>query len=228
MDDGGPRKNIGLNRWIAALATLAALTLTGAAQAADWEVITRKDGIVVSRRAVEGRAFPQLRAVGEVPGTPQEVVAVLLDVPAHVKWFPDCIESRTVRRLDDWRSITYSRNDAPWPVSDREVVVENAVNWSGAPSRILVTFHAVAAPDVPLGKGTVRMQKATGSYTVEDSGGGRSIVRYEVDADPGGSLPAWLVTVQSTRNPQGAIAGLRRRIMATRGRYQDAIARFPR
>ncbi len=228
MSDDRPRLDRGLHGWIAALALLMLLGAQAvAAGPAGWEVIARRDGIVVSRRLVEGRAFPQLLAVGDVPGTPQEVLAILLDVPAHVKWFPDSMESRTVRRLDSWRSITYSRNDAPWPVSDREVVVENAVNWSGAPSKLVVTFHAVAAPAVPRARGTVRMQKATGSYTIEDSGGGRSIVRYELDADPGGSLPAWLVTVQSTRNPLGAIAGLRARLGETRGQYRDAIARFP-
>ncbi len=229
MDDDASHRSRGRRGWTAALAVLVVCgTQAGTADPGGWEVIARKDGIVVSRRPVEGRAFPELRAVGEVPGTPQEVLAILLDVPAHVAWFPDCMESRTVRELDGWRSIIYSRNDAPWPVSDREVVVENSVNWSGAPSRLVVNFHSVAAPEVPKGKGTVRMQKATGSYTIENKGDGRSIVRYEVDADPGGSLPAWLVTEQSTRNPLGAIVGLRERLVETRGRYRDAITRFPR
>lgn len=196
-------------------------------QAADWEVIAERDGIVVSRRPVEGRGFPQLRAVGEVPGTPYEILAVLLDVPAHVKWLPDCIESRTVRRVDAWRYIIYTRTDAPWPVSDREAVIENEVIFLEPPSKLKVTFEAVPAPEVARARGTVRMKTVNGYYSIVAIDERRSLVQYELDADPAGALPAWLVNYQSTRNPFQTIAGLRTRLQATRGEYREQIARFP-
>lgn len=213
------------------VAALIAVVLVGAspglARASDWEVIAEGDGIVVSRRLVEGRDFPQLRSVGEVPGTPYEVLAILLDVPAQVDWRPDCVESKTVRKIDTWRSIVYTRTDAPWPVSDREVVVENEVIFTDPPSKVKVTFAAVTAPDVERRRGTVRMKMATGFYAIEAIDDARSLVHYEVDADPGGSLPDWLVSMQSTRNPLETLAGLRKRLEETRGQYGAQIARFP-
>src|SRR5918994_691497 len=77
-NDGPPRPNGGRGGWgvsrrragrVFALLAMG-IGLIAPAQAADWQVIAERDGIVVSRRAVQGRAFPQLRAVGEVPGTP--------------------------------------------------------------------------------------------------------------------------------------------------------------
>ena len=136
------------------------------ARASDWEVIAERDGIVVSRRPVEGRALPQLRSVGEVPGTPYEVLAILLDVPAHVYWRPDCVESKTLRRIDTWRSITYTRSDLPWPVSDREAVTENEITFIG-PSKVKVTFASVTVPQVGRARDTVRMTIARGSYAIE-------------------------------------------------------------
>lgn len=197
------------------------------ARTSDWQVIVDREGIIVSRRPVEGRSFPQLRAVGEVPGTPYEVLAILLDVPAHVTWRPDCIESRTVRGIDAWRSIIYSRTDVPWPIADREVVVENEVTFIDSPSKLRVTFRAVAAPYVEHRRGTVRMKTATGFYAIEAIDATRSYVQYEVDADPGGTLPDWLVSIQSTRNPFETLAGLRRRLDETRGQYLEQIAGFP-
>lgn len=76
----------------------------GLARASDWEVIAERQGIVVSRRPAEGRGLPQLRSAGEVPGTPYEVLAILLDVPAQVDWRPDCVESKIVRKTDTWRT----------------------------------------------------------------------------------------------------------------------------
>lgn len=213
---------------VAALIGIALLgTLPRGAHAGDWEVIASSDGIVVSRRAVAGRAFPELRAVGEVAGTPYEVLAVLIDVPAYVEWLPDCVESKSVRTIDAWRSIIYTRTDVPWPIADREVVVDNVVSFIDPPSKVTMAFAAVPAPDVRRGRGTVRMEHAAGFYAIEAIDGGHSRVQYEIDADPGGTLPDWLIRLQSTRNPFETIAGLRRRLEETRGRYDDAIARFP-
>jgi hypothetical protein len=193
----------------------------------DWEVIAEQDGIVVSRRPVEGRKFPQLRSVGEVPGKPYEVLAILLDVPAQVDWLPDCAESKTVRRVGEWRSIVYTRTDLPWPVSDREAVLASAVTFIDPPSKLRVSFEAVAAPDIERRRGTVRMNRASGFYAIEAIGETRSLVHYQVDADPGGSLPGWLVSMQSKRNPLETLAGLRRRLEETRGRYDEEIESFP-
>ncbi len=215
-------------RAVALAAWVAVGALPGFARASDWEVIAEKDGIVVSRRAVEGRSFPQLRAVGEVPGTPYEVLAVLLDVSAHVRWMPDCVESKSLRRLDAWRNVVYTRTDAPWPVSDREAIFENEVTFLDPPSKLNVTFEAIAAPDVARARGTVRMKSVNGFYLIESLDASRSLVHYEINADPAGALPAWLITMKSTRNPYQTLVGLRRRLNETRGQYRAQIDGFPR
>lgn len=213
----------------AALLAAALLCLQPApAFAADWQVISEREGIVVSRRPAAGRAFPQLRAIGEVPGTPYEVLAILTDVPAYVKWLPDCVESRTVRVVNAWQSIVYMQTDAPWPVANREAVVNNRVDFIDPPSKLRVSFSAISAPEVRRRRGIVRMKLANGFYAVEAIDNVRSRVHYEVDADPSGTLPARLITLQSTRNPYETIAGLRRRLTETRGQYDAEIAAFPR
>lgn len=200
----------------------------GASQSGTWEVIEESDGIVVSRRPVQDRAFPRVRAVGEVRGTPYEILAVLLDVPAHVAWLPDCRASNILRRLGPWRYVIYMRTDAPWPVADRDAVVENEVIFLDPPSKVKVKFDAISAPDVARARGTVRMKSLSGFYSIEAIDDERSLVHYELDADPAGSLPAWLITMQSTRNPLQTLAGLRRYLHETRGQYEAQIDSFPR
>jgi hypothetical protein len=197
------------------------------ANAGDWEVILDRDGIVVSRRSVEGQDLPQLRAVGEVLGTPYEVLAVLLDVQQYVAWSPDCAEARIVQRLSQWRSRAYTRIHTPWPLADREVVVENDVSFIEPLSRVKVTFRSVAAPEVESRRRVIRMPRVAGSYSIEATGDGRSRVHYELDADPGGHLPALFISLQSSRNPFGTLTGIRRQLERSRGQYEQQIERFP-
>jgi hypothetical protein len=72
------------------------------------------------------------------------------------------------------------------------------------------------------------MKSLSGFYSIQAIDDERSLVHYELDADPAGSLPAWLITMQSTRNPLQTLAGLRKRLNETRGRYAAQIDRFPR
>jgi hypothetical protein len=219
---------VGIHRTVALIAWLFLGAGPRLATASDWEVIAERDGIVVSRRLVQDRAFPQLRAVAEVQASSYEILAVLLDVPAHVRWLPDCLESKPLRRLDTWRLIIYTRTNAPWPVPDREAIIENEVIFLDPPSKVKVKFEAIDAPDVARARGTVRMRTLNGYYAIEAIDNQRSLVHYELDADPVGTLPAWLVKMQSTRNPFETLSGLRRRLEETRGQYAAEIAQFPR
>jgi hypothetical protein len=216
------------SRWVALVAVLLAGTLPAIGLADDWEDFAERDGIVASRRFVEGRTLPQLRSIAAVAGTPYEILAVLLDVPAYREWVPDCAEATILRRLDAWRSIIYTRTDLPWPVQDREAIVEQEVVFVRSPILVKVTFRAIDAPDVARALDTIRTRDADGSYTIEALDDGRSRVTYMVDADPGGTLPDWLIKTQGTRNPLGTLAGLRSRLEATRGQYRGQIARYPR
>lgn len=193
------------------LAILAA-ALPAASQAAAWQVIAEREGIIVSRRLVEGRRLPQLRAQGEVRGTPQEILAVLLDVSAYRLWVPDCAEARTLEHTGPGRSLIYTRTDFPWPVADREAIIDQEVIVVRAPSLVKIVFQAVEAPQVPRARGTIRTHAAVGAYTIEALDGRRSRVTYEIDADPAGALPEWLIRAKSRRNPLETLAGLRRRL----------------
>jgi hypothetical protein len=200
--------------------------LPAASHAGGWEVIADRDGIVVSRRMVEDRPLPQLRGQAEVRGTPDEILAVLLDVPSYREWVPDCAEATTLRKTGAWRSLIYTRTDLPWPVLDREAVIDQEVFFVRAPVLVKVIFQAVAAPQVPRASGTIRTPFAEGSYTIEALDRNRSRVTYLVHADPGGAVPDWLVLLQSTSNPLGTLAGLRRQLEKTRGR-QGSSAQLP-
>jgi len=182
---------------------------------ADWTVVANEQQVEVSQQPVEGRGMPMFRGIGDVEGTPDEIRAVLEDVGTHTQWMPDCAESRLVRAEDEQLTM-YRRSAAPWPVSDRDVVVRSRTEVIQPGVEIHAFFTSVDDPEVPARGGTVRMPHLVGHWKVRAIDAGRSRVEYQVDADPGGTLPGWLAASASRDNPIRTIVGLRNRIAQAR------------
>ena len=113
-------------RWVL-LVFLSISVLAQSAWADGWEKLTEDDGVVVSRKAVPGRSLPIFRGIVTYKESIYDVLAVLDDVALRTKWVHRCIESKMLKKVSDFSRIIYNRTDAPWPVSDRDVVVQSKV-----------------------------------------------------------------------------------------------------
>lgn len=194
-------------------AALAVWGLSGAAQEvrAEWHVVASEDGVQVSQDDDGGRAIPRFRGVGEVPADPDRIVSIIRDVAHQCEWMPDCSEARIVREEKEG-VVFYRRTDAPWPVSDRDVLLRSTIRVVDPGKEIQIRFSAIDDPSVPPREGFVRMPRLSGSYTIRALGPGRSKIEIEVDADPGGSFPGWLAARTARDNPIRTIVNLRERV----------------
>ena len=196
------------------------------AHAQDWQHITSEDGIAVTAREVQGRGFPTFRGVGVIDASLWEILAVLSDVGRHRDWMFRCLEARQLRKISEMEYIVYSRTDAPWPVSDRDAVFHSTVHPSLKDLTIDVRFRAVQSPLMGPVKGVVRMTKLQGYYRLKSLGPEKTLMDYQVDADPGGMLPGWLAKLATRRLPIDTIRSLRKRVKVTRGWYTERIKRW--
>jgi len=204
--------------WIAfrvARVALACALLGPLTARAEWTVVANDRDVEVSQQPVSGRGMPMFRGVGEVAATPDEILEVLEDVNTHAEWMPDCSEARLVRQEAEQITV-YRRSSAPWPVSDRDVVVRSYIEVIEPGVEIHAFFASVADPDVPERSDAVRMPHLAGHWKIRSIGAGHSRVEFQVDADPGGQLPGWLAASASRDNPIRTIVGLRERVAAAR------------
>lgn len=174
----------------------------------DWQKVLTREGIEVSQQPVEGRKVPMFRAVGEVAADPERVLAVLQDIDSHTRWMPDLSESRVVREAENevW---VYRVQDAPWPVSDRDVVVRSRLKVLEPGKDLRIDFDSVTVDEISPNRGIVRIPHLRGHYRIQALAPGRSRVLYEVDVDLGGTLPDWLAARVGRENPVGTLVGLR-------------------
>lgn len=191
-----------------------------------WTLIDREDGIAVAEREVAGRDLPMMRAVGIIDASIYELVAVLRDSGRRREWMHRCIESRLIERLGEFESVVYNRTDAPWPLSDRDVVVKTTFYTVEPHQAYIAAFESTRSAAVPRLDDVVRMPKLEGHYRLERISERRTRVEYVINADPGGWLPRWLVKRASRELPLLTLKNLRRQLRRTRGAYDAILDRW--
>lgn len=213
----------------AGLAALALALVLGPAPAAaqKWEVVTREEGITITKRELPGRSFPIFRGVGDVDATIWEAMAILYDVPRYVDWQTNCTQAKVLKKVGEMEQFVYTRTYAPWPVADRDAVYHATVKVEFKPKFVVeVRFESARHEAAPPVKGVVRMDNTRGFFRLTELGPRKTHVDYHVDGDPGGMLPTWLAKMAVKKVPLDAIKGIRKRAVVTRGKYDEHIKRW--
>jgi hypothetical protein len=196
---------------IASVIAIALATAPAAPAAAERSLILEEDGITVEEEGGPDRELPILTGTTTMSVSPDEIAAWIQAIHTYVDWQHNCEEARQIRKEGEI-TIGYNRISAPWPVSDRDVVLRSTrSNLAGGSIRM--DFLSTTDANVPINKGIVRMPRLVGSYDLTPVEGGTRVV-YTVDSDPGGSLPNWLIKQASKNLPYNTLKKLRERAEA--------------
>lgn len=203
------------------LALSCLLVLAGSVAAAGqsgWQHVDDGDGVSVWKLEMPGRDMPGFRGQTFVRGTIADVTKQLFDVKRHTEWMYRCTESTLLEQLDEDRAILYNRTDAPWPIWDRDVVLETHISELPDGSGATVTFKNGSSELKPVPERVVRMPRLIGFYKLWQIEPGRVKVLYQVEADIGGSVPSWIANRYARDLPRVTLLKLRERVEATRTR----------
>ena len=205
---------------LSVLASAILSTLAVNAHANGWEEITRDEGVVVSRKSVPGRSLPIFRGVVTYRHSIYDVVAVLDDIPLRTKWVHRCTESKLIKKVSDFSRIIYNRTDAPWPVSDRDVIVQSKVVVDPKGQTVKISFDSLKNYR-PKRSGLVRIPRLHGFYFMEMLGENKTKVTYQIDSDPGGWLPNWIIKLASKKIPLKTLINLRQQVIKLKKQSGD-------
>lgn len=193
---------------------------------ASWYFVTEAADIRVYARDRPGQALPVSRAFGEVQADFFTIAAVLADVSRHCEWMTHCMHAEALSRRGDLDQIFYQQVSAPWPVMNRDVVLRVRSDYRPRFGEMLIRFATIEHPAQPERDDFVRMPRLNGFYHLRALGPALSRVTLEMDADPGGLLPDWLVKLVTRSYPLDTLRNLRRQIDRTRGVYDAEVARL--
>jgi hypothetical protein len=177
-----------------------------------WSLVRDGDGIRVFTRDVAGSDMDEFKAVTVLPARIEVVSEIMRDGTAYVKWMADCIEARIVSSAGPDTLFIYHATNAPWPVTDRDVVVKTRVERDY--SRGVFTAHLDSVDNglVPRRPDRVRMTKLKGRFDLRVIDRERTEVTYTVLADPAGSIPASVTNYFARNNPYTTLRGLGRMV----------------
>ncbi|WP_448680408.1 START domain-containing protein [Pseudomonas nicosulfuronedens] len=188
------------------LLATAVMGFAGTALAEDWKLEKEDDGVKVFLSPVAGSKYKAYRGVVDIKADVAKINALQEDVAGSCKWIHACAEMRLLKTEGD-NSWTYSKIDMPWPVTGRDVVIHVTTEKTADGGLIR---HLKAEPTyIPEEKGEIRVPKLIGEWKLVPKGAGVTEVTYQVQTEPGGSIPSWLANSFVVDAPMNTLKGLR-------------------
>ncbi len=173
-----------------------------------WKLEKNAKGVKVYTRTVPGSDYREMMAVG-VDDIPFEVAAeVAKDYNSYQQWYGMCKTLKLIKKSSDSNFDMYFVLDMP-VVTNRDAVIRVKTNFDFKKGRGRVTMTSVDS-SYKKDAGLVRMPKVKGSFTITRLGPSRVQVVYQIHADMGGNVPAWVVNTAAVKHPFDTAVGVKR------------------
>lgn len=166
----------------------------------DWKLSKDKDGIKVYESETKNSNFRSIKVECVLQGTYDKLMTVLNDVSRHKEWVYNSKGSNILKRNSPYDFYYYTETSIPWPMSNRDAVIHLTMTRDSLNRFLKVT--AVGVPNfIPEKNGKVRVPRSSINWYVTMPSSTSVRIVYTFEADPGGSMPAWLVNMFADKGP---------------------------
>jgi hypothetical protein len=203
-----------LSACLVALLGLTARPSQAEGPAGTWTQVDEDDGIKVWRLDVPGQDLPGFRGETIIPRSIPDIVEELKQVEHHTEWMHRCSASETIQRFNDEHVVIYNRVDVPWPVWDRDVILDTQFNAQSGGRLVILTFKNHDPKLRPIPDRVVRMPRLEGFYRMWEISPRKTKVVYQVEADVGGAVPKWMAARVARDMPYETLFALRKRVVS--------------
>ena len=166
----------------------------------NWTLRKDQDSIRVYTAHTDDSKFKRIRTDFTIRAEREKLYDLLLKVDNYTAWQFNTVQSRLVENISSREIIYYNVVSAPWPVSNRDLVIHLKIEEHENSNEFrIITW---SEPDVlDVRNGIVRVPFSKGEWKVTENKKGILNVRFEMQIDPGGEVPVWLVNLTSAVAP---------------------------
>ncbi|OQQ09126.1 hypothetical protein BK411_05370 [Vibrio splendidus] len=185
----------------------------------EWKLVRNKKGIEVYNRKIEGNDFKEFRAEADIQANLTSIIALFTDTSVGTQWVENIDEMEEIEHFSEVHTVTKTYTKAPWPVSDREAIVENFIEQDPDALTVMITQHGRPHYQPNNDKRIVRVAHLESRWILTPLDNNTTHISYQVLSDPGGSIPSWLINMVAVSQPYNTLRGLSK--MLDSGEYTD-------
>jgi hypothetical protein len=192
--------------------SLVVCALPHEAAADAWTKIDEADGIAIYRREVAGSDVIAFRGEGVIAAPLARVASVAFDTSRAPEWIDSLAEARVVRRISETEYVEYDHFKMPVLVKDRDFVTRNKIEYDPAHQTLTIRLRSTTDPAAPP-TDHVRGELISSTFVLTPTADGKATrVSGDIQCDPRGSLPKWLVTFVQKDWPHATVKSLRAQV----------------
>jgi len=166
----------------------------------DWKLTKAKDGISVYQSAVKYSNYKSIKVECTLSGNYDKLIAVLNNVGGQKDWVYHNKEAYVLKQISLHEFYYYTEASLPWPMSNRDAIVHLKMDRDSLNRFLNIT--SIGVPDYISEKsGKVRVTSSTIKWNVTMPTTNTIKIIYIFEADPGGSLPAWVANMFADKGP---------------------------
>tara|TARA_Y100000994_G_scaffold10732_1_gene8586 strand:+ start:7469 stop:8077 length:609 start_codon:yes stop_codon:yes gene_type:complete len=152
----------------------------------DWNVLQENDNKIWIGW-IDTINIDWVRTISTIPYSIDKVSKMIEDLENYYQIFDRVKSSKIIE--DD---IIHIRIDMPFPISDREYIVEYDTQKNN--DYLSYKFQAVKDIDIPLNSDCIRLENAAGEWYLKEVDGASTKVIYTWNGELGGDFPDWALS----------------------------------
>jgi len=166
----------------------------------NWKLSKEKDGIKVYQSELAHSSYKAIKVECTLEGNYDKLIAVLRNVDGQKDWVYHNKTAYIVKKINPYEFYYYTEASLPWPMSNRDAVVHLKMDRDSL-NRFLKII-SVSVPDYIAEKsGKVRVTRSTINWNVTMPTTNTIKIIYIFEAEPGGSIPAWVANAFVDKGP---------------------------
>ncbi len=176
------------------------LLLFGVQAQVNWQLAREKNGIKVFTALNGTSKFKAIKVEAVMAGKIEKLVNLLTNATSNKEWIYNTKVSYQIKRISHTETLSYTETEVPWPASNRDVPISLSLVHDEKNHSLAVIAKGLPNA-IPAKEGIVRIPYFNSWWRVQEDGKGQLAITYFLEADPGGSVPAWINNLFIARGP---------------------------
>lgn len=180
------------------------VSLTNISIGQEWTLEKDKNGIKIYARDVADSQFSETKAICNFNTSKEEFLAFIWHIEDYPNWQSDYKISKIIESKNDFDKTIYFEFKAPWPVSNRDVVINMK---QVVKDDATYAYTKIAASDIKPIDGIIRMSKYDGFWKIKEIENGIEVT-LQMSTNPEGKIPGFLIDFYKATGPFNAFTNM--------------------